>query len=277
MSLDILLGNLQADQARITLDRAHRYRVEGKPAPGVTTIIKVMDAPILDAWKVRVQVEGTARAAYANPPYGATLGDNVPELEEEEQYVSRLVAIAKEQFEHERLSGEAADIGKQVHALIEHEVRTMLGQPTEPPTVTDEALFIFAGWREWAKDVGLKPLRAEGRVFHRTAHYCGTFDLLAMVEGRPSILDWKAKKGDTIYPEMRLQSAAYRAALNSAGWPELDGYVVRLPKDGGEIVSERMECGEAQAETFDSFMACLRLYRWQASLRKNGKGKSEAA
>lgn len=260
-----LLVALQELQGQITLDKRHCYRKDGKLVPGVTTIIKVMDAPALDAWKVRVQVEGTARAAHDNPPVFG---------EDKEEYVSRLVEISKEQFEHERIANQAADIGTQVHALIEHAVKTQLGQPVEPPVVTDEALFIFAGWREWAEKVGLKPLMAEGRVWHPMG-YCGTFDLLALVGARPAICDWKPTP--RIYPERRLQLSAYCEALIEMGWPELDRYVVSLPRDGGEIEAVSLDGGSGFGDPFGAFGACLNLYQWQRYLQRAERKEVEAA
>lgn len=249
--LEALLVELRADQPRVTMDKRHIYRVDGKHMPNVTTVIRVMDAPQLDAWKVRVQVEGTAKAAHANPPVFG---------EDEAAYMQRLVVLAAEQYEHERLSQEAADVGKQVHALIESAVREMLGEPVITPEIEpgDESLFIFAGWREWAARVGFRPLMAEARVLHREERYCGTLDLLALINDRPAVVDWKTAKA--VYPEMRLQSAAYRMALRSCGWPELDGYVVRLPKDGGDIHTEPL--GDP-TDDWEAFKACLQLYRWR--------------
>jgi hypothetical protein len=250
-TVEKLVADLRADQSRITLGKNHRYKVDGKHMPNVTTIIRVMDAPQLDAWKVRVQVEGTAKAAHANPPVFG---------EEREKYVERLVVLGAKEYEHERLSQEAADTGKQVHALIEWAVKDMLGEPIPRPEVPDEALFIFAGWRGWASRVGFKPLMAEVRLANRAEGYCGTADLLALVKGQLSVVDWKVKGTDTIYPEVRLQSAAYRMALRSCGWPELDGYVVRLPKDGGDIHMENL--GDP-VQDWEAFLACLRIYRWR--------------
>jgi hypothetical protein len=230
----------------------------------VTTIIKVLDAPFLDQWKVRVQVEGTARAAFRETPW---------ENESEEEYVARLVALAKEQYEHERLANEAADLGQQVHALIEHAVRTELGEAISAPEATDEALFIFAGWKEWAKGVGLQPLMAEGRVYNPIG-YCGTFDLLAVIEGKPAIFDWKPQA--RVYPERRLQSAAYREALHVAGWPELDGYIVAMPRDGGEITPVRLETGADMQVTFQAFLSCLHLYEWTRRVQREER-KADAA
>lgn len=263
-----LLVVLQELQGQIVLDRRHCYRMGKQPVPGVTTVIKTMDAPQLDAWKVRVQVEGTARAAHGAPPQFG---------EPEEAYVARLVALAKDQFEHERIASAAADLGAQVHALIEHAVRTQLGQPFPEPQATDEALFIFAGWREWAKRVNLEPLMAEGRIHHNLgwSGYCGTFDLLAQVDGRPAILDWKPQA--RVYPERRLQSAAYRMALHAMGWPPLAGYIVAMPHDGGEPEAVPLEDGDALQETFEAFCACLRLYRWNQSVKREERASTEAA
>src|SRR5688572_29995840 len=153
-----LLANLSAEQAKIHLNGQHRYRADGRWMPGVTTVIKQMDAPKLDDWKVRVQVEGTARAAHANRP---AFGEDV------EMYVSRLVDIAREEFEHQRIADAAADLGSQAHKLIEHAIKTMLGETVDHPMVSEEAHFVFAGWREWAAEVDFRPLSTEARIIHR--------------------------------------------------------------------------------------------------------------
>jgi hypothetical protein len=272
-----LLESLRALQDEISIDKRHCYRRNKQIVPGVTTVIRVMDAPALDAWKVRVQVEGTARAAWNYPPPTWAHDGSVDEgtkLAAEAEYIDELARLAKEEFEHERLANEAADVGKQVHALIEHAVRTQLGESVEAPTVTDEALFIFAGWADWAKRVGLKPIMAEGRVYHAGQDFCGTFDLLADVNGRPAILDWKSSP--KVYPERRMQSAAYRHALTYSGWPALDGYIVTLPRDGGEI--EMAKLGPADDGAFEAFMSCLHLYRWLRQLEKAERdARKEAA
>jgi hypothetical protein len=258
-----LLIALHDLQDKITLDKRHCYRMNKQTVPGVTTVIKTMDAPALDAWKVRVQVEGTARAAMRNPPpnfYDYT-DEEAPMVEA--MYVDKLVQIAKKEFEHDRLANEAADVGKQVHALIEHAVKEQLGQETKAPEATDEALFIFAGWREWAESVGLEPLAAEARLYHPLAEYCGTADLIALVEGKPAVLDWKPQV--RLYPERRMQSAAYRQALVEMGWPDMEGYIVALPRDGGEI--EMVPIGPTR-DDYGAFLNCLDLYRWLKQLQR---------
>jgi len=264
-----LLTELVKLQDVVALDKRHCYRIGKATVPGVTTIIKTLDAPALDAWKVRVQVEGTARAAYLNTP---------DDQEPEDSYIGRLVAIAKEEFEHERLANEAADVGKQVHALIEHTVKEQLGQETTAPEATDEALFVFAGWREWAESARLEPLVAEARLHHPGLNYCGTADLVCLVNGEPTILDWKPQA--RLYDERRLQLAAYRMALVAAGWPPLQGAIVCLPRDGGEI-SMVPACapGPELDATFSAFVSLLNVYRWQREVAKAARqaARDEAA
>lgn len=264
---DALLIELEGMQARVKLGGNHQYKADGKHKPGVTTIIKTLDAPRLDDWKVRVQVEGTARAAYSNPPL---------ENEPLDAYVARLKKLGAAEYEHQRLSDEAAKIGSDVHALIEHAVKGMLGQVTDKPEVCEEALFRFAGWREWAKNVGLKPLATEARVFNSEHDYCGTLDSLVLIEGRPVVPDWKPTA--VLYDERRLQLAAYRKALVSMGWPEMEGAIVCIPRDGGDIQMLYAEPpGPALDATFESFLSLLRVYRWQKETAKNERAAERLA
>lgn len=269
-----LLIQLHDLQEQVILDKAHRYRRDKQARPGVTTVVKVKDAPALDAWKVRVQVEGTARAAFHNPPqlpetWSAEFYEE-ERLAAEVDYIERLKAIAAVQYEHDRIAEAAADVGKQVHALIEHAVKTQLGESCEEPEATDEALFRFADWRGWAARVGLEPLMAEGRVHHVAEDYCGTFDLLALVEGAPTILDWKPTP--ELWEERRLQSAAYRMALMDNGWPDLQGAIVCLPRDGGEInMVPACAPGPELDATFEAFVSLLKVYRWQKEVAKTAR------
>jgi hypothetical protein len=250
------LAELLAEQARVRLTANHRYYVDGKPMPAVTTITKMLDAPQLDAWKVKTQVLGTANAAFNNPPL---------ENEPQEQYAARLARIAADQYEHERIADEAAVEGSEVHGLIEWRMRTQLGEEVSRPAVSEAAAFREAGWSEWAKAVGLKPLAVEARVISRSLRYCGTIDLLAEVNGVPSLLDWKRSKA--VYESHHLQSIAYRMALEEMGFDPMPGYVLLMPPGGDP---ELAPCRDDDA-TRAAFRACVDLYNWTRSLARERK------
>jgi hypothetical protein len=256
-SLVAPMAALAEEQRRTILGGNHRYTRDGKYKPGVTTVIKTMDAPALDKWKVRMQAEGTARAAFNSPPL---------QHEPVDGYVARMRRLAEEQYEADRVADKAAKIGTEVHALIEHAIKKMLGQPTPEPNVGDEAMFRFAGWKQWARNVGLKPLSTECRVYNSTLDYCGTVDGLVLIEGKPTQLDWKPT--DALWAERRLQSAGYRMALMTMGWPEMAGAIVCLPRGGGEISMIPCDAGEDLHEAGKAFAALLLVYRWQLSLKR---------
>lgn len=262
-----LLAQLATLQERVTLGGNHRYRAFGEYRPGVTTVIKTLDAPRLDDWKVRVQVEGTARAAYTNPPI---------ENEPLEGYVARLKVLGEREKEHERLSDAAKIVGIDVHALVEYELRRMLGENPLSPGVCEEALYRFSGWKKWAEGVGLKPLACEARVFNREHDYAGTIDALVLIEGRPVVLDWKTT--DFLWAERRLQSAAYRKALVDMGWPETAGAIVSIDRNGGDIRMVYAEPPGAELdEAFAAFLALLRVYRWQLDLGRRERAERRSA
>lgn len=263
-----LLAELQALQSRVSLGQNHQYRADGKHMPGVTTVIGVLDSPALTRWKVKTQAEGTARASFDNPPL---------ENEPREEYVARMRAIAQREFEHERLADEAARIGTGVHQLIEHAVKKMLGEVIPAPVVPEESVFRFAGWREWANDVGLTPLASEARLFHKTLNYCGTLDLLCMLKSDGSVVDFKPQS--SVYTSRRLQLAGYRMALESMGFPVLRGFLNVLPRDGGDITMVEVDPpGPSYKASCEAFENCLALYRWNAEHEKQSrKSKREAA
>lgn len=246
-------------QKTVVLSKNHVYRYEGQYRVGVTTAIKNLDAPFLDQWRVKVQVQATARAAFLNPPI-----ENEPIAD----YESRLARLAEKQYEHERLSDEAAQLGTEIHSLIEHHCKHSLGIVCEVPFVSDEAQDAFVGWKAWAKDADMVPLMAEARVVHLTDDYAGTVDLVCLYQGRPTQLDWKPLK-DKVFPEQRLQSSGYRKALQSMGWPEMDGLIVAIARDGSRRIKPvLLESGEELEETYQIFLGLVRTHRWLKDLDK---------
>ncbi len=248
------LQALREEQAKVKLTPTHRYYVDGRQVPGTTTVIRSLNAPQLNDWRVRKQAEGTARAAFGNPPQA-----NEPE----DAYVDRMARLANEYLEADRVSDEAAAEGTEVHSLLDWRVRTMMGEKIERPVVSEAAAFREAGWVDWAKSVGLKPLATEFRFCNRPLRYCGTGDLLAEINGEVSLVDYKRSKA--VYASMHLQSIAYRMGLESVGFHRMPGYVLLMPP--GEAL--RLERCSDTDETRDAFLSCLKLYNWTNSLKRS--------
>lgn len=247
---------LKAMHDRIGFDReAHSYQVDGEPLVSVTTALKALDKPALLPWAAKLQQEADREAVERWAQAGA--------------FSSLDAALKSVSQAWKKKRDTAADFGTQAHALIEHECRLMLGIYSEEPEVCDEARYIFAGWRRWADDAGFKPLAVETRIYHPVHKYAGTVDVVARFEAlsavapdRVVVCDWKSSKN--LYAEHRLQSAAYREAIEYAGIHLTAGMVVVLPKDKpGKVTPYLLDKRVDDLETaMPAFLGALTAWRW---------------
>lgn len=248
---------------------SHRYWLDGKPIVGVTTNLKAWDKPALTRWMVRVQQEADIAVAYdlmAEEHFNSCL--NMPTRE---IFAADFVQRAGAEMEHQKQAREAADTGKQMHALLEHSFKERLGIPTEAPAASDEAQSLFSSVLEFLQSGELEPLTMERRVFNVEDWYAGTADLFALYRADPVIVDYKSRKneGGHLWPEQRCQSAAYRSAAKSMGLGEWGGLILTVPKDGGRVTPVPVD--SAIDDDMAAFRACQTLYGY------GKKSKREAA
>ena len=140
------------------------------------------------------------------------------------------------------------------------ELRNALGQVTPEPKVRPEAMWAYMAFDDWAREHTVKPLRVEQMVWSRTHRYAGTLDLLAEVDGRVALVDFKTSKA--IYAEAHLQNAAYQVALAEMGHERAEvGYIVRVPKLETDPAFEVAEVAPV-AELFPVFQSVLAVWQW---------------
>src|SRR6266478_5173636 len=201
------------------------YTIDGCQLPSVTTILDVIAKPALGPW-------------YAK---------------QERRYFKTA----------DREKQRAATIGTAIHAGIEWQLRTRLGEDAGPePVLPDAAAWAVESWKDWATGIALEPLAIERTVYCEVCGYAGTLDLYARVEGALTILDWKS--GRAIYPEAFLQNVAYRHAAARQGLPAAQGLIVRLPKLLEDPAWEVMPVPKRL--TLEDFLAALSLWRWQRAM-----------
>lgn len=118
----------------------------------------------------------------------------------------------------------AASRGTSIHKAIEES----LGRSDEGTTPIVEAALLC----DWLRRDGLVPRYLERRVYSRLHRYSGTFDCIATDQsGKLVLLDWKTSK--SIYPEFRLQTAAYVKAFEEETGETIDRrIIVRIGEDG---------------------------------------------
>ena len=243
---------------------------DGARFPSVTSILKAINKPALIDWaasRERALVVQAAADLHEDLPIGTRKMSRAA-------YVTTLETRLPRTKAHRSELDAAGDIGSKTHALIEWNLRKELGQVVgAQPVLKDEALFAFSAYQEWRQSVHLCPIAIEQVVWSSEWGYAGTQDLLAEVNGEPTVLDWKT--GKAIYPEARLQVAAYAHALVEMGhatWP-LRALIVRLPKTvtdpGFEVLS--LDADEL-VEAFRVFLNVLEVWKWMQPAEQPEQG-----
>ncbi len=236
-------------------DRARFYTIAGRQWPSVTTVLDIIAKPALGPWYAKEErrcFEAAMLEVLTKP------GARDPE------YVLAAVAEAVSGVKAaDRAKQQAASIGTAVHAGIEWELRTSLGEDAGPAArLPDAAAWAVESWKDWAQSVELEPLAIERAIYCDACGYAGTLDLYARVGGVLSVLDWKS--GKAIYPEAFLQNVAYRHAARRLALPSEQGLIVRLPKLVEDPAWEVMLVPETV--TVADFKAALSLWRWQRQM-----------
>src|SRR5262249_36992775 len=150
--------------------------------------------------------------------------------------------------------------GTAVHAGIEWQIRTQLGEDAGPePILPEAAVRAVESWKDWAKSITLEPLTLERVVYCEDCGYAGTMDLYARVKGIPTVLDWKTGGGSS--RGAFLQNVAYRHAAARLGMSAEQGMIVRLPKRLDDPAWEAMPV--PSTITMGEFLSALQLWRWQ--------------
>lgn len=225
----------------------HLYTVDGNAVYGVTSILGVIAKPQLIAW--------AANEAAKFIEENLKPGQSLDEIE--------IKKLAKDAAAAHRMKRDkSADIGHLAHAWVEHYIKT--GEKND--IVNPEIQNAVDAFLKWESEHSVQWLKSEVKVLSRIYNYAGTFDFIAIVDGKKVLGDLKTGSG--VYPEMFLQTSAYQLAYQEE-FPkeEFDGHLIlNARKDGG------FEAVDSDSTDFapnsQAFMAAVKLYAWQ---RARGK------
>lgn len=231
-------------------EKKHTYQIDGEIIPSVTGICKVIDksGPLM-WWGIGCALD--------------YVRDNLDSFDLKDE-------VAAKQFWHDahrahfRASKEATDIGSLAHEWIEQ----FLAGNEQPIPKNKQLASTVTSWLAWAEQKKLTAYETEFKIYSREHDYAGTCDYDGMVGTEHCIVDWKT--GKAVYPEHRLQTAAYQVAREEElGDLEYDArWVVVLPKDGGEIITERIP-REDLTRDIVGFLGALRLHRALQTMKKS--------
>lgn len=111
-----------------------------------------------------------------------------------------------------------AETGTIAHMLIEADIKgSGLDISQFPMERTKEAQKCFENFLEWKRVHKLTPIKTELSLISEVYQYGGTLDLVALVDDRLSIVDWKT--GKDVYEDHIIQLQAY-ATLWHENFPE---------------------------------------------------------
>jgi hypothetical protein len=210
--------------------RGRTYQV-----PSVTTVLGVLDKPALIPWAINQTIDLIRPAIQ-------------PYVEHSESYLEEVYARAKK--EAGRKKSEAAARGTIVHNILS-------GDQTEEGV--DPELLVRVGVAQaWLKDNEVEPICTEASIYSRRHRYSGRLDIIGKVQGVLSLLDWKTGKG--IYPEFRLQMAAYVHAYEEEHPSEVIQQRVCLHLQEDKVVPHIYPRASLRQD-FNAFLAALRLHR----------------
>ena len=201
------------------------YWVEEKPYLTVTTILRVIDksGPLM-YWACGETYDAVMKSiAEGNP-------------------LDRKSAIAA----HKTTSKKAMNRGTIVHDIVEawKNINEVVGQ--EGPYQGYAKAF-----KSWIDDYNPVIKECERTVFSNKYNYAGTLDMLAEIGGKLKIVD--VKTGKNLYPEVQLQTAAYKQALSEDGVEVEEGTALLLKEDGTYKF-------ETHTDKLPAFLAAKTLY-----------------
>ncbi len=198
---------------------------DGTPAPGVTSVLAVLNKPFLVAWANRMGLQGV----------------NTEEYMQKQMRIGSLIHDAI----HRDLQGQPVSF-----------------KPADNPDYTDGELakgeIGFDAYCKWKAKHVMKPFLVEAPLVSEARRFGGTIDFYGDVDGRPMVLDFTA--GKSIYSEKLTQTVAYGRLLEENGYQVDDLRVVRFPRDideGSAAEDRRVDLIDVRWELF---LLCLEIY-----------------
>lgn len=221
--------------------------------PSVTTILALLNKPAIVNWAVKMTIS-----------YLSTKLDDIREgkLTLTEENASDILKEAKAY--HNTLKEQAADIGTQVHALIEAYLQ---GEKISFADIenADKIQSAFDAFLKWEKDNEFTCIKTEHPVYSLKG-YAGTLDIVGKLKKKLYIIDLKTS--NSLWPEMLMQVGAYLFAYEERTGDKIKGCgILRLGKEDGLPEFKPFTRKEAKY-AYKRFLKLAEYYH----LTKGGKG-----
>lgn len=249
----------------------HRYYWNGDgPLPSVTTAMKMYDkSDVLTGWAKRETASFAVRnldALLAHREHRAVDPGCAPCMKAPRPYDATRAAVDWVKSIPGYQSDAARDLGTEVHAIAES-----IGKGEEPDVIP-EFLPYADQYRRFLDDYRPEFLGIEYMGINRTYGYAGTGDIIARIGGVVTVVDIKTHTKPTPVPmTYYAETAMQLAACGRFDFIGKEGDATEYPMPQATHFAVLLLGADAYrlipyfvtTDTFDAFLACLRLYRWQ--------------
>jgi len=200
---------------------------EGKRLPGTTTILGVLNKPLLVPWANKLGLQGINVRDYVD---------------------------------------DKADIGTLVHEMMFCDLKGIdVDCDYYTKIQIDIALNSFKKYLEWKKQHTIEPLVLEEPMTSEHYQYGGTIDNYCLLDGIPTLIDYKTCKA--LYPEHFIQVCAYRQLLRENGYKVKNCAILRVGRVEMEGFEFQEIHKKKIALCWKMFKYCLGIYNLQKQLR----------
>lgn len=234
------------------------YTINETELPSVTTILGLLDKPYLLQWAAEQAAKSVIeRLKRTYTGYMGSVQD---------------ILIQEAKTAYQRVSGEAKDIGSQVHQLLEYYVKAKIDN-TELPTDKDydnEVKLCYRSFLIW--EAHYKPvwIASEMTVYNTELGYAGTLDAVCMIDEKIYVIDFKTDKqiSDTYPMQISAYKEAYNLMLDQLNSPLSRAShqgILRLPKNGDSF--EWVDYSEEYEKSLCAFSGLLKYYYYSKKRR----------
>lgn|SRR3990167_11065929 len=218
----------------------HKYSIDGKKVWSVTQALSIIAKPALINWAARMAVDSVSEQIEPGKKYDE---------------IQLMTIFENGKKAHYQKKVDAGNLGSFVHNWAEDYVNDK--KPVLPTNKgLKEAVQRFLDWQKAHK---VKFLLSEQQVYSQKYNYTGTLDFICKIDGEMYIGDIKTSSG--IYPEMLIQTAAYRFAREEE-YPEekyAGQIIVKVGKKDGNLEVAVIRDDEWYKKMFTTFIAALKL------------------
>lgn len=164
---------------------------------------------------------------------------------------------------------EAGESGTLAHAMVENHINGIKPVLSDSPTdIETQAWQAFQSYLAWESMTRLEIIEQEMELVSEKYGYGGCPDAIGIVNGKLSLVDWKTS--NDVYPDYRLQLAAYRN-LWEENYPDrpLKGgfHLCRFSKTSGAFAHHFYPELEIEWEQFKALVEC---YKRDKIIKKRG-------